>query len=196
MTNKERYQRVFSTLHASDRIMEVRIMKKTKRTYVRRFVPVLTAIAIAVGTSATVYAADVGGIRRAVQIWIHGDQTNAVMEINDGSYTMTYTDKNGEQQEMAGGGVVMDAEGGERPMTEEELMEIQGAPDVEYDEDGTVTLYYHNQSIDITDRFEDGVCRVTIRDGKETLYVTVKYNNGFSWDRHTYPDPSKFNVYP
>ena len=55
------------------------------------------------------------------------------------------------------------------------------APDIEYEEDGSVILYYKNQSIDITHKFsKDKICYVKLVDGDDSLYVTVKYNNGFA----------------
>lgn len=60
-------------------------------------------------------------------------------------------------------------------MTGEELLEEANSPDVEYNDDGTVWLYYKNQKIEITDKFKDDVCYVKVQDGDETLYVTVKY---------------------
>ncbi len=47
----------------------------------------------------------------------------------------------------------------QRALTAEELMEEINSPDVEYKEDGSVWVYFHNQSIDITDKFDDNnVC--------------------------------------
>lgn len=68
------------------------------------------------------------------------------------------------------------------------------SPDVEYKEDGSVWGYYHRQSIDITDKFnENGICFVKINDGNETLYLTVKYQNGFSYSSDKYIEPEMFN---
>ena len=48
-----------------------------------------------------------------------------------------------------GGGIAFEADGTQRSLTAEELMEEIDSPDVEYEEDGSVWVYYHNQSIDI-----------------------------------------------
>ena len=74
-----------------------------------------------------------------------------------------------------------------------ELMEHLDAPDVEYREDGSVWIYYHGQSLDITDRFEDEVCYVKLVDPEKTLYVTVKYQNGFAYSPRSYCQPWTFN---
>ena len=41
---------------------------------------------IILGGTGTAYAANVGGIQRTVQIWLHGDQTQATLDVsNDGT---------------------------------------------------------------------------------------------------------------
>ena len=73
-------------------------------------------------------------------------------------------------------------------------MEQINAPDIEYEEDGSVILYYKNQSIDITHKFsKDKICYVKLVDGDDSLYVTVKYNNGFAYSPNKYISPLEFN---
>ena len=193
MTNSERYQRAFSTLHASGAMMEVKIMKNTKKHYARRAAAVCAAAALVLAMAGAAYAADVGGIRRTVQLWLHGDQTNAVLDIQGDEYTLTYTDGQGRTQEMGGGGIVIEADGSERPMTEEEILERLNMPEVEYGEDGAVTVWWRGQKLDITDMFENGICYVQLRDGGETLYLTVKYDDSYAASPHSYPDPDTFS---
>ena len=187
MTDKERYKRTFSRLQASRlEFTEEMMMNKTKIMPARRMVA-LCAAALMIAAMATVaYAADVGGIRRAVQIWIHGDQTNAVMDIQNGHYLLSYEDENGETQTVGGGGVAIDAFGRERPLTEEELLEELNSPKVELLEDGTVWVYYQDQKMEITDRFENGVCYVQLKDGGKVLYLTVEADGGYSMSPHGY----------
>ena len=91
------------------------------------------------GGTGTAYAANVGGIQRTVQVWLHGDQTTANMTVSDdGTYTIEYPDENGETREISGGGIAYEADGTERPLTGEELLEEANSPDVEYNDDGTV----------------------------------------------------------
>lgn len=59
-------------------------------------------------------------------------------------------------------------------------MEELNAPDGRYLEDGTVWIYYYDQEIEITDRFQDGVCYAKVSNGDETLYMTILYQNGWS----------------
>lgn len=107
---------------------------------------------------------------------------------------MTYKDTDGNSHTVSDGGVAFDPDGNERPVSEEELMEQINAPEVDYREDGSVIVYYHNQSIDITDKFEDGVCRIKIVENRDTLYMTVKYNKGYATSSHGYVNPNHFNT--
>ena len=67
-------------------------------------------------------------------------------------------------------------------------------PDIEYEKDGSVILYYKNQSIDITHKFnKDNICYVKLVDGDDSLYVTVKYNNGYASSPNKYISPWEFN---
>lgn len=187
MTDKERYKRTFSLLRASQlEFKEEMTMNKTKILPVRRLVSLCAAAVMIAAMASVAYAADVGGIRRAVQVWIHGDQTNAVMDIQNGHYLLSYEDENGEPQTVGGGGVAIDAFGQERPLTEEELLEELNSPKVECLEDGTVWVYYQDQKMEITDRFVDGVCYVQLKDGDKVLYLTVEADGGYSMSPHGY----------
>lgn len=195
MTNEERYRRAFSTLHASgDYVMEVTSMKTAKPRRVPRLIAACAAVILVLGLATAAYAADVGGIRRTIQLWVRGDQTDAVLEIQDGTYDLYYTDDQGNPREQHGGGVAFDLFGNERPVTEAEILEQLTAPEVEYREDGTVWVYWYGQSTEITDKFdEDGVCYVQLKNGSDTLYLTVKYENGYSFSPHGYMSPRTFN---
>ena len=54
-------------------------------------------------------------------------------------------------------------------------------------------LHWFDQSLDITDRFEDGVCYVKLVNNGEPLYMTVKYENGYATSSHKYVSPWEFN---
>ena len=197
MTEKERFQRAFMSLHASpDTMTEVMKMteRKTKRPALRRAATIGLAAALVLALGSVAYASDLGGIQRTVQLWIKGDQTDAVMTIDQGHYTIDYTDKDGTEHEMGGGGVAIEDDGTERALTEEELFEHLNQPEVEESEDGTVTVYYLDQSLDVTDKFnEDGVCYVQLEGGKKTIYMTIKRGNGYATSTTKYILPSEFN---
>ncbi len=168
-------------------------MKNTGRHVVRKIAAVCAAAVLVAALAGIAYAADVGGIRRTVQIWLHGDQTNAVLDIQNGKYTLTYTDEQGRPQERGGGGMAIEQDGSVRDLTEGEIVEQLNSPDVEYAADGTAVIWWHGKGLDITDRFENGVCYVQLKDGGETVYVTVKDHGGYAWSNTDYVSPGDFN---
>lgn len=196
MTNKEKYKQAFSALQPSHPIcLEETTMKNTKTRIVLRPVAAVICVILLFGCARVAYAADVGGIRRTIQIWIHGDQTNAVMDIQNGHYTVSYEDAGGNTHEFGGGGVAFNPDGSERSLTEEEIMEHLSQPEVEYRDDGTVWIYYMEQAMEITDQFnEDSVCFLQLKDGDKTLYVTVKYGNGYATSPNAFVQPWEFNT--
>lgn len=196
MTNKEKYKQAFSGLQTSGLSeMEVKKMAVLKRKQVTKIVAAAAAVCVLmIGGTGTAYAMNIGGIQRTIQLWWNGDQTDATLELTpDGEYNV-YIAEDTENPVMGGGGVAMDNDGTERPLTEEEIMGQLNSPEVEYEEDGTVWVYYRNQKIEITDKFdEDGVCYVKLVDGDDVSYLTVKYDTGFSWAKDKYISPDKFN---
>lgn len=192
MTNQEKYKQAFSVLQTSgDFSMEVEKMAmRQKHHKVKTIAAAVAACIVLVGGAGTAYAANLGGIQRTIQLWINGDQTNATLEINNDGNSSTYTikipDENGNSTEIMGGGVAMDGDGVERPLTEDEIMEQINQPDVEYEDDGSVWLYYKDRKLDITDRFEDGICYVKLTDGKDVKYLTIKYNDGYAMSDSKY----------
>lgn len=199
MIDKQQYQRAFGVLHASgDFLKEDFPMNKTNHFPVRKLIILCAAVILLLSTSIICYAEDVGGIRTTIQLWIHADQTTAVMDIQNGEYTITYEDADGTPHEQAGGGVVINPDGSERPMTDGEIMErvmqqVQ-MPEVDYKKDGSVWVYYMDQVMEITDSFNsDGVCFVQLKNGSQTLYLTVKYQNGYATSPLGFVQPEEFN---
>ena len=146
MTNKEKYKRAFSVLHTSDDFdLEIKKMSLLKRKHKMNVaVATIAACVLFIGGTGTAYAKNIGDIQRTVQLWIHGDQTDATLE-------------------------------------------YLNAPEVEYEEDGSVWVYYYDQKIEITDKFDgDGVCYVKVSNGAKTLYMTIKYQNGWSTSPYKY----------
>lgn len=172
-------------------------MKHTKRIHMSRLVAVCAAIVMVMGLATAAYAADVGGIQRNIQLWINGDQTDAILDIQGIEYTVTYQDQDGSSHEIGGGGVVIDNDGTERPLTEAEILEHLDSPDVQYREDGSVWVCYHSEEVEITNKFdENGVCYVQLKTDSGTLYLTVKYNDGYASSPHGYVSPKTFTATP
>ncbi|MCM1161800.1 MAG: DUF4179 domain-containing protein [Roseburia sp.] len=196
MTNKEKYKQAFSVLHPSGELsLEVKHMILNSKK--ARFKTAIAAAAVCMllaGGSGVAYAANIGGIQRTIQLWIYGDQTNVDFKYStDGTYNISYQNDDGALIERGGGGVAFDDDGNERPLTEEELLEELNSPEVKYEEDGTVWVYYKEQKMEITDRFQDDVCYVKLSDGEETLYMTIKYQNGCCISPDKYASPDSFN---
>lgn len=88
----------------------------------------------------------------------------------------------------------------ERPF---ETIKIEGAAHetIRTGTDGTLSeqlirsvwLYYKDQKLDITNRFKDGICYVKLTDGKDIMYLTVKYKNGYAMSDSKYLSPREFN---
>ena len=88
MTNKEKYRRAFGVLHASEDILtEVKRMETKKHFSLRKAVLLFAAVIAVFAMAGVCYAEDVGGIQRTIQLWRYGDQTDAVLEIQDGHYS-------------------------------------------------------------------------------------------------------------
>ena len=167
--------------------------RRTRRPACFKVAAAAACVAAVIGGAGAAYAADLGGIQRTVQVWIHGDQTNATLVVEHGAYTLDYQDATGKAAHRGGGGVVMNPDGTERPATEEELLREINAPDVSYEDDGRVIVYYLGQALDVTDQFENGVCYVQLQVDGKTQYMTIKYQNGYAISPNSYVQPDKFN---
>ena len=176
MSNREQYKRAFQALHASrDFSMEAMDMntKKMRFNFSRGLAVAMIITVLLVGSLSAAYATDLGGFRRTIQICVDvecdGEATMA-----EPSYVVTWTDGNGEKHQMQGGGVAMEADGTERPLTMDEYLEhLESSAETVVEVDDRVMLYWYDQSVDITDQFEDGVCRLSLTHEDETLYFTV-----------------------
>ena len=148
MSNREQYKRAFQALHASrDFSMEAMDMntKKMRFNFSRGLAVAMIITVLLVGSLSAAYATDLGGFRRTIQIWMYGEAKDAIVEPYTGggedvdvecdgeatmaepSYVVTWTDGNGEKHQMQGGGVAMEADGTERPLTMDEYLEHLGA---------------------------------------------------------------------
>lgn len=184
MTDREKIRRALGPLHASaETVTEVITMTshQPKRAMKpKRAFSFCLAAALVLALCSVAYAADLGGIKTTVKIWFGGKQTEAEFTAEGGSYTLTFTDENGETHERGGGGVAREDDGTERPLTAGELAETLDDPQVIYGENGTVTVCYLDQVIDITQKFdENGIARLelTAADGR-ALYMTVEKGAG------------------
>ena len=80
--------------------------------------------------------------------------------------------------------------GRERPLTEEEILEELNAPEVVYEDDGSVWVYSGSEKVEITDLFdENGICHVKLTGGEKPLYMTVTYRDGYATSFNKFPKP-------
>lgn len=191
--NKEKFKRAFSSVHISDDfVLHTEDETMTKKKKFRSAVAAACTVLALCAGGFTCYASNVGGIQRTFQIWFHGDQTDAVMNVDEGDTITHYTvrDKDGNELE-SGGGVAIDDDGTERPLTESEIQDDLSGPDTEVT-DGHVYLYYKDQKMDLTGKFdEDGVCYVTLKDGNDKIYVTVTDHGGMATSPDRYVQKSE-----
>ncbi len=183
MTNKERYRRAFSTLHASYPVSwEEKTMEKTNRHFKMR--PALAAglaAVLLVGCAGAAYAANVGGIQQTVRMWLGGQSVEAQVEDHStqdvGAYTFTVPGPDGQSVTRSVGGTAIAPDGARRPMSAQELAE-DFATEVVETEDGAVWLYDHDKSYDITAHLADGQTRLTLEADGHTVYYDFALEDG------------------
>ena len=197
MTNQEQYKRVFDAVASSKmrKLEASEIMESRKKGFnIKGLAIAMAAVILVIGACGAAYATDLGGIQSKVQLWLRGELTDVTLEIaSNGSgseYALTYTDADGNQKEIHGGGIATDMFGRERPLTEDEILEQLSQPEVVYEDDGTVWVYYGSEKVEITDMFDaDGVCYVKLTGGKKPIYMTVQYQQGWSTSNNRFLDP-------
>ena len=170
--NEKNYKRSFNTLHLSEDFperLEARLNDEREENKMNsntlhgfsRIAAAITACAVTLGVGGVCYAADLGGIRTKVELWMNGEKTE--IEVEEDGMGYTWTDENGE--EHCFGGVAMDGFGNEVALTAEELAAAWNTGCDLKAEDGRFTLSYKNLSYDVTDMVtEDGTLRVHIED--------------------------------
>lgn len=213
MKEQEKFKKTFEKLHASPEVLtevlamtnEDRVISMKKKRYIPKVAVAAIAAVIVLGSGTVAFAMDLGGIQRIVQIWIHGDQTNATLTIENGEYSqysVEYNDSEGNEAIKGGGGVAINEDGSSRPLTEEEVIDHLNAPEVKCEENGRIIVYYLNQTLDITDKFEGDYCFVQLKSEDKVLYMTVQKSEselgslGYAISPKGYVQPGEFNTSP
>ncbi len=194
MTNHERYRRAAELVQPVPErsiidYVEAKTMKKRKPLKV--FATVCAAVVLVLALTIGAYAANLGGIRHSISIWLHGEATDVtVEEVGDGHFRLTYPD--GSVRET--GGMAEDGRGGMRGITLEEVEDyLVNSPDVEQDGDGRIWLYLRDHKIDLTDQIEEnGYAQAKVKDGLLPDYITVVWEgeNGYSMSTSSFGYPS------
>lgn len=198
MTNRERYKNAAELVKPSGSLdtmayVEEHIMnsRKTRRP-VRTLITVCACVVLVLALCVTAYAADIGGVRHSINIWLHGDLTEVTIEqVGEYEYLITYPDGS----TRGTGGAVITPGGKERAMTMDEIEECLISEIVcEQDDDGGYWLYIRDHKIDITDQMtENGYAQVKVKDGVLADYITVVFNGhggyGIQTGRNGFPSP-------
>lgn len=180
---KHEYNRAMDRVHMSEdcakRILERASSSERKggnvmkyRIMLRRAATVVVAAAV---VSATALAADVGGIRTRVTLWMNGQQQEVELE-KDGEYGYKITI---DGEERGFGGVSIDGDGNTKPLDEEDIEDMY-AVDVQQEDDGTWTLYFYDQTIDITEDMKNGGYDNKLTHDGTAYHVVVEPDGGFS----------------
>ena len=103
MTNRERYKRAASYINPKKPFSAEEIMEraektgeenKTSTTTIKRmFIAACVVLSFMIVLPTVAYAADLGGFRQTVKLWLYGRQSDVTVEqIGDGQFRMTYPD--------------------------------------------------------------------------------------------------------
>ena len=182
MTDRERYKKAAGLITPSENMdimayVEEKTMKEKRPAgFFKKAGIVLASLIVVLGLGAVAYASDIGGIRRPIRIWLHGDVTEVIIEqVGDGEFELTYPD--GHKRET--GGMVEDG-GKMRGVTMDEIIDyLTTEVDLSWEDDGTVCLYIRDHKFDITDQInEKGYAQVKVKDGILADYITVIAHEG------------------
>ena len=190
MSNKERYKKATSFITPSADftqkvLQEAGSMKgnenikkmNTRRQWRKSLLSIAAALVLIFCLTAVSYAADIGGFKTTVNSWLYGETTQVQIEqVGEYEYKLTYPDGS----TRSTGGVAFDANGKERPLTPEEVLdEINNSVEIEENEEGRIILYYHDHVEDITDMIdENGIVKIMFEDGALPTYFTIRWEGG------------------
>lgn len=142
MTERERYQRAFSAVQPSTtfHLEETNMEQKQIRRPLRPLAVVCAAVVLVMGLAAVAYAADLGGFRETVSLWMHGEQVNGTVEQYNEEWYL-WTGENGEERWSQ--------------RAESFTEDAGGTPEFTCGEDGTVVAYYRDQECATGARWPD-----------------------------------------
>lgn len=192
MSNKENYKKAFSVLKSScDFTLEEKRMNRIKRENTHRNLLVAAvAMLVVLAGSGTAYAADLGGIRETVQMWIHGEQIDVTIK----DESIEYVDKDGNVQEETG--YEVNPKTGERPLTGEEIAEEKlNEVDVDKTDDGKMILYFHDKKFDVTDNIANNNNKFHVVADDGEIYVELDVDSIGDFSITTSPRAELFTNY-
>lgn len=183
---KRQYKQAFSQIHIPQPItcdFEKVERKSPYMKWYQKHAIALGITAVLLGTGGIAYAANVGGIRTQVTVWISGTQrTMDATQQEDGSWS--FTDPEDPDFHAGGGGVYIDENGNEIMLGAEDVAENM-ANDIEQ-EDGKTWLIRKNKKWDITELLKSAN---TVNLEVEGEYYEVHLQNGELLNYKITPDP-------
>ncbi len=206
MSNKDRYQKTFNTLHLSEdfrekcktpeesgkgKIMNFRAIHGISRAAAAA----ITVATIALGSAGVCYANDIGGIRTTFNMWLNGSRQEVeVVQTGEGTYAVY--DENGEET-MGFGGMSYDADGNEVGLSAEELVKLfNNECRLNPTDDGRIIFTYKNLTEDVTDLIdENGNLYIHVEDPSNAYtyfnLTDIKTNGAYSADIGDSPSSGK-----
>ncbi|MEY8468932.1 hypothetical protein [Faecalibaculum rodentium] len=155
---REAYQRVFSRIQIPEPVDVETIMKENRRetgmNFWQKHAAALGAALVIAGSTGVAYAADLGGIRTTVNVWLHGEQKE-LEAVPDGSGGYEFYENGSDEPIGGGGGIWYDENGVEHEASAQDVADNMKPP-VEILDDGRVTLELKEKVWDITGEVQRG----------------------------------------
>jgi len=143
-------------------IPEVQTMKKNMRPALRAVISVAAALVILLAGTLAAYAADLGGFRETVQLWLRGELKEVEVSHSDDYYEFQDADWNWRVTDYT-----LDDDGNRRPLTVEEAMEAINENPCVVAKDDRLLLFFRGESRDITEAIlADGKAEAEFTDEK------------------------------
>lgn len=167
--DKEQYKRTFNVIKPKTGFTwdeHLATKKVTKHPVSKQALAICVALIAVICGSSIAYAANIGGFRDVVNIWI-GDRyvESSIEESGKGQFTVTTPDGNS----FIAGGVSDDGE----PVTGEDVIEYLEGPDVFRDDNGRIWFYDKDYRQDITEDIADGETRIIREYGDREKYIVI-----------------------
>lgn len=178
--NPKLNRQIVAMAKETKKVKKIKVHSKVWRVAVAAafcFVVILSA-------GVTAYAADIGGFREKFDLWIDGEKKTATArEVYDGEIvwgdgtTLDLTANapcDVDPDKMKSYVLEVEGEAGQEPVaiytiydtdadiSLNEIVDYINEPNVSFNDDGSIVVYYYDQVIDITDQFEVDICCVEL----------------------------------
>lgn len=189
---KRAYCQAFDDIHIPQPIDAQNVNRETRKgqpmNWLQKNAAALGAAAVLFGSTGAAYAADLGGIRTTVTLWLDGKAHEAEMEKVDDN-TWAIREKGASDSEYtvkSSGGVFIDEDGVNYGL---EAQDVAGslAENVAKDDKGRFWLSFQDKKADVTDCFDDKGQAFVQLGGR--YFELKKSADGCEWS--SYDDPQE-----